>query len=59
MNKAVAAVATILAMLIGFEIGWHLAVIEMGLRAQQPASQQDDGDEEESAVPISTVWRLK
>jgi hypothetical protein len=55
MSKVIVA---IFAMLIGFEIGWHLAVIEMGLRSQPPASQQDDGEEEESAVPVSTTWRL-
>lgn len=42
-------------LVLGFEIGWHTAIIESALaRAQAPAEQADDGsDEEESLVPAT------
>ena len=47
-------IAFIAILVLGFEIGWHTAIIETAIaHAQEPAAVDDGGDEEESLVPAT------
>jgi hypothetical protein len=45
-------------LVIGFEIGWHTAVLEMGIQKTQ-AAPTDPEDEEESLVPVIMYGSFK
>jgi hypothetical protein len=60
MIKAITVfVITTVLLMAGFTVGWHVAVLEMGMRAQtQQECQPEEGDdEEEYLAPVSTTWR--